>query len=162
MGASSLAGEIGAMSADHLEKVDDAGIAALKKGGCVAVVLPACAFFLGVEQAPARRLLEADVPVAVATDFNPGSSMVESLPLAMFIACTQMRLTPVEALTAATANAAAAIDRRHRVGAIDVGMQADLVALDVPTLERWLYEPGRNCVRWVVKRGEIVPQRGVD
>jgi len=156
MGASTLAGEVGAISADHLEKIDDAGIAAMKKAGCVAVLLPACSWFLGVEYAPARRLIEADLPVAVATDYNPGSSMVESLPLVMSVACTQMRLTPIEAVVAATANAAAAVNRHDRLGAIRVGMQADLVVLDVPTVERWLYEPGRNCVRTVVKGGRAV------
>jgi len=156
MGASTLAGEVGAISADHLEKINDEGIAAMKRAGCVAVLLPACSWFLGVEHAPARRLIEADLPVAVATDYNPGSSMVESLPLVMSIACTQMRLTPIEAVVAATANAAAAVNRHERLGAVRVGMQADLVVLDVPTVERWLYEPGRNCVRTVVKGGRAV------
>ncbi len=156
MGASALAGEVGAISADHLEKIDDAGIAAMKRAGCVAVLLPGCSWFLGVEHAPARRLIEADLPVAVATDYNPGSSMVESLPLVMSIACTQMRMTPIETVVAATANAAAAVNRHDRLGAIRVGMQADLVVLDVPTVERWLYEPGRNCVRTVVKGGRAV------
>jgi len=156
MGASALAGEVGAISADHLEKIDDAGIEALKRAGSVAVLLPGCSFFLGVDQAPARRLLEADLPVAVATDFNPGSSMVESLPLVLSIACAQMRMTPIEAVVAATANAAAAVGRHDRLGAIEVGMQADLTVLDVPSVERWLYEPGRNCVRAVVKNGKVV------
>jgi imidazolonepropionase len=156
MGASALAGEVGAISADHLEKIDDAGIAAMKRAGCVAVLLPGCSWFLGVEHAPARRLIEADLPVAVATDYNPGSSMVESLPLVMAIACTQMRMTPMEAVVAATANAAAAVNRHDRLGAVRVGMQADLVILDVPSVERWLYEPGRNCVRTVVKGGRVV------
>ncbi len=156
IGASALAGEVGAISADHLEKIDDAGISALKSTGSIAVLLPACSFFLGVEQAPARRLLDADLPVAVATDFNPGSSMVESLPLTLSIAATQMLMTPDELLIAATANAAAAINRHNRLGAIALGMQADLVILDVPNLNRWIYEPGRNCVRSVIKSGKIV------
>jgi len=156
MGASALAGEMGAISADHLDKINDAGMAAMKRAGCVAVLLPGCSWFLGVEHAPARRLIEADLPVAAATDYNPGSSMVESLPLVMSIACTQMRLTPIEVVVAATANAAAAVNRHDRLGAVRVGMQADLVVLDVPTVERWLYEPGRNCVRTVVKGGRAV------
>lgn len=156
MGASLMAAEIGAISADHLEHIDEAGIAAMKAAGTIPVLLPACSFFLGVPQAPARRLIDADLPVAVATDYNPGSSMVESLPLTLSIACTQMRLTPTEALVAATANAAAAIGRQRRAGAIAVGHQADLVILDVPNHQRWLYEPGRNCVRMVLKRGRVV------
>jgi len=156
IGASILAGEVGAISADHLETIHDEGIAALAKAGSVAVLLPACSFFLGVGQAPARRMLEANLPVAIATDYNPGSSMVESLPLTLGIACTQMKMTPTEVLVAATANAAAAIDRHNRVGAIEVGMQADLLVLDVPNHHRWMYELGRNCVRLVIKKGEVV------
>jgi imidazolonepropionase len=159
MGATRLAGEVQAVSADHLEQIDDGGIDALKRGGCVAVLLPACSFYLGVKQAPARRLLEADLPVAVATDYNPGSSMVESLPLSMAIACTQMRMTPAEALIAVTANAAAAIDRHDRLGAIRNGYQANLTVLDVPNLERWMYEPGRNCVQAVIQSGQVVFDR---
>ncbi|UCE61064.1 MAG: imidazolonepropionase [Phycisphaerales bacterium] len=156
MGATVLAGEVGAVSADHLETIDDAGLAALKEAGTVGVILPACSFFLGVEQAPARRLLEADLAVAIATDYNPGSSMVESLPLTMTVACTQARMTPAEVLVASTANAAAVLARHERVGAIQVRMQADLVVLDVPNHERWMYEPGRNCVRTVLKKGQLV------
>ena len=159
MGASALAGEVAAISADHLEKINDAGIAAMKRAGSVAVLLPGCSWFLGVENAPARRLIDTDLPVAVATDYNPGSSMVESLPLVMSIACAQMRMTPIEVVVAATANAAAAVNRQDRLGGIRVGMQADLVILDVPTVERWLYEPGRNCVRTVLKAGRAVVAR---
>jgi imidazolonepropionase len=158
MEASVLAARVGAISADHLEKIDAAGIAAMKDAGCIAVLLPGCSFFLGAEQAPARTMLDADLPVALATDFNPGSSMVESLPLVMCIGCVPMRLSPTEAVVAATANAAAAVDRHRRVGAIAVGMQADLVILDVPNHERWLSEPGRNCVAGIVKRGALVHQ----
>jgi len=159
IGASTLAGEVGAISADHLEKINDAGIAAMKRAGSVAVLLPGCSWFLGIEQVPARRLIDADLPVAVATDYNPGSSMVESLPLVMSIACAQMRMTPIEVVVAAMANAAAAVNRQDRLGGIRVGMQADLIALDVPTVERWLYEPGRNYVRTVVKAGRAVVDR---
>jgi len=159
MGASRLAGEVEAISADHLETIDDGGIDAMKQAGCIGVLLPACSFFLGVAQAPARRILEADLPVAVATDYNPGSSMVESLPLTMTIACTQMKMTPIEVLVGATANAAAALNRHDRLGSIENGHQADLVILDVPNADRMMYEPGRNCVRTVIKRGEVVHQR---
>ncbi len=160
IGATVLAGEVGAISADHLETIDDAGIAAMKKAGCVAVLLPGCSFYLGVNQAPARRLIEANLPVALATDYNPGSAMVESLPLIMGIAATQMRMTPAEAVIGVTANAAAALHRADRLGALRVGMQADIVVLGVPNLERLVYEPGRNCVRTVVKRGQIVASPG--
>ncbi len=159
IGAGVLAGEVGAVSADHLERIDQAGIEAMKAAGCIAVLLPGSSFFLGVEHAPARRLLEADLPVAVATDFNPGSAMIESLPLVMTIAATQMRMTPTEVIVAVTANAAAALGRQDRLGGMKVGMQADLVVLDVPNLERWIYEPGRNCVRTVIKQGRVVVSR---
>ncbi len=156
IGATVLAGEVGAVSADHLETVHDEGIESLKKAGSIAVLLPGCSFYLGVAQAPARQLIEADLPLALATDYNPGSAMIESLPLVMAIACTQMRMTPTEALVAATANAAAALDRQNRLGGIKIGMQADLVLLDVPNHLRWCYEPGRNCVRTVIKAGRVV------
>lgn len=156
IGASALAAEMGAVSADHLETIDDTGIEAMRKAGTIGVLLPGCSFFLGVDQAPAQRIIEAGIPVAVATDFNPGSSMIESLPLVMHIACTQMRMTPTEVVVAATANAAAAIRRADRLGAIAVGHQADLIILDVPDHNRWLYEPGRNCVRTVIKAGLVV------
>jgi len=122
----------------------------------VGVILPGCSFYLGVPQAPARKLIEADLPVAVATDFNPGSAMIESLPLVMSIACIQAKMTPTEVLVAATANAAAAINRHDRLGAIKKGLQADLIVLDAPNFDRWIYEHGRHAVRAVVKNGEVV------
>ena len=156
MEASVLAAQVGAISADHLDQIDDAGIAALKESGCIGVLLPGTSYFLSLKQAPARRIMEADVPVAVATNYNPGSSMIESLPLVMNIACTQMRITPIEAVVAVTANAAAAISRHSQLGAIAEGMQADVVVLGVRSPEHWMYEPGRNCVRAVFKCGRLM------
>jgi imidazolonepropionase len=147
---------VGAVSADHLETTDDESIAALKAAGTIGVLLPACSFFLGVDQAPARKLIEADLPIALATDLNPGSSMIESMALTMSIACTQMRMTPAEALVASTANAAAAIRRHNRIGAIAPGMQADLLILNVPRFDQCPYHLGRNCVRTVIKAGTVV------
>lgn len=156
IGASRLAGELRAVSADHLEHIDDEGIAALRRAGSVAVVLPGTSFYLGIPHAPARRLMEAGLPLAIATDFNPGSCHIESLPLVMNIACCQLRLTPIEVLVACTANAAAAIGEPHRLGAIAPGYDADLVVLDAPSVERWMYDVGRPAVRLVLKRGEVV------
>lgn len=156
MGASRLAAEVGAVSADHLEHIDDESISAMRSSGTIAVLLPGCSFFLGVGQAPARRMMDAGLAVAVATDFNPGSSMIESLPMVMHIACTQLRMTPTEALVAATANAAAALDQQWRLGAIERDMQADLLVLDAPNVDQWMYEPGRNLVGAVIKRGRLV------
>lgn len=156
IGASRLAGELSAVSADHLECIDDAGIAALLAGGTVAVVLPGTSFFLGIEHCNARRLIDAGLPVALATDFNPGSCMIESLPAIMSIACCQLRMLPAEVLTACTANAAAALGVQNDAGAIEAGLAGDLVVLDVPTLDRWFYEPGRRHVAAVVKGGRVV------
>ncbi|MGB0716331.1 MAG: imidazolonepropionase [Phycisphaerae bacterium] len=162
MGASRLAAETGAISADHLEEIDEGGLAAMNETGVMAVLLPGCSFFLGVGQAPARKIMDAGLPVAVATDFNPGSAMVESLPLVMGIAVTQMRMTPTETLVAATANAAAALGRADRLGAIQIGMQADLVILDIPNHLRMAYELGRDTARVVIKDGEVVYDRQAD
>ncbi len=159
IGATCLAGELRAVSADHLEHIDDAGIEALQMGSTVAVVLPGTSFYLGIPHCDARALIAADLPVALATDFNPGSSMIESLPLIMTIACCQLRMTPAEVLTACTANAAAALDVHHRVGAIEVGYTADLAVLDVPSLDVWFYAPGRPRVRTVIKAGHVVYRR---
>lgn len=156
IGASRLAGELRAASADHLEHIDEAGIEALRRGGSVAVALPGTSFYLGIPHAPARRMMDAGLPLAIATDFNPGSCHIESLPLVMNIACCQLRMTPIEALTACTANAAAAIGEAHRLGAIAPGYDADLVVLDAPNVERWMYDVGRPAVRLVLKRGKVV------
>jgi imidazolonepropionase len=156
MGASRLAAEVGCVSADHLERIDEGGIAALRSAGVIAGLLPGCSFYLGVPQAPARRLLDSGVPVAFATNYNPGSSMVESLPLALSIGCTQMKVTPSEALQGATGTAAKALLRVDRLGRIETGMDADLVVLDVPTVDEWLSEVGRSSVRTVLKRGRVV------
>ena len=159
IGASRLAGELRAVSAGHLEHIDDAGIAALLQAGTVAVVLPGTSFYLGIPHCNARRLIDAGLPVALATDYNPGSCMIESLPWIMNIACCQLRMTPSEVLAACTANAAAALDVHAHTGAIEVGFDADLVVLDVPSLDAWFYTPGRPCIRMVIKAGHVVYRR---
>ncbi|MCC6361009.1 MAG: imidazolonepropionase [Phycisphaerales bacterium] len=156
IGASRLAGELRAISADHLETIDDGGIAALKAGGTIAVVLPGTSFFLGIHHADARKIMNADVPLALATDCNPGSSHIESLPLVMNIACCQLRMLPLEVLVACTANAAAAISEQGRLGAMKPGYAADLTILDAADVSDWMYTPGRNRVRTVIKAGRIV------
>jgi imidazolonepropionase len=161
IGATKLAGEVQAVSADHLEQIDDGGIAAMQAAGTIAVVLPGTSFFLGIEHCDARRLIAAGLPVALATDFNPGSCMIESLPMVMNIACCQLKMTPVEVLVACTANAAAALEVQNRAGAIEVGYDADLTVLDVRSLEEWFYTPGRPRVRAVVKGGHVVMQKRI-
>ena len=158
-GATQLGIALGAVSADHLEHVDDATIAALLRSETIPVVLPGCSFFLGTPPAPARKMMEAGLPVAMATDCNPGSCMIESLPLIMSIAASLLKLTPVESLVACTANAAAALGRADRIGAIAKGHLADLLILGVPNLYGWTYRVGVNPVRTVMKRGRIVLER---
>jgi len=159
MGASRLAAEVGAITAEHLEHIDEGGIEALAEASVIGGLLPGCSFYLGVAQAPARRLLEAGVRLTVATDYNPGSSVVESLPLTLSIACTQAKMTPREALAGATANAADALLRGDRIGRIARELQADLVVLETPNVDQWLYQVGRNAVRAVLKKGRIVYAR---
>ncbi len=156
IGATRLAGELAAVSADHLETIDDAGIAALRSANTIAVVLPGTSFFLGIEHCNAGQLIQEGLAVALATDYNPGSSHIESLAWIMNIACCQLRMHPLEVLSAVTANAAAAIGQSERLGAIEVGFDADLVLFDVPSLDEWFYAPGRSRVRAVIKRGRIV------
>lgn len=156
IGASRLAGEMHAVSADHLEHLDDAGIAAMKAAGTVAVVLPGTSFFLGIPHADARQMINAGLPVAVATDFNPGSCMIESLPSVLNIACCQLRLQPKEVLAACTANAAAALAMNDRIGALAPGYQADLTILAAESVDDWMYRAGRHAVRAVIKRGQVV------
>lgn len=155
-GATRLAVELGAASADHLECVNKDDIAALKASKTIPVLLPGCSFFLSTPPPPARKMIEAGLPVALATDCNPGSAMIESLPLVMSIACCLLKMTPMECLVACTANAAAALRRADRIGAIAVGHQADLLVLDVPNVEQWLYRVGVNPVRTIVKAGRVI------
>lgn len=156
IGASRLAGELQAVSADHLEHLDEFGMAALKAGGVIPVVLPGTSFFLGIPHADSRAMIAADLPVALGTDYNPGSGMLDSLPLIMNIACCQLRLLPEEALVACTANAAGALELHESVGAIAPGFDADLLILNVPNLHRWMYEVGVNATRFVLRRGQLV------
>ena len=156
LGGSQLAGEIGAVSAEHLIVCPPEGIASMAKGGTIACLLPATSFYLGATFAPARDMINAGVPVAVSTDFNPGSSPNLNLQLAMNIACLKYRLTPEEVLTAATLNAAAAIGRAEKVGSIEVGKQADIVVWNAPSLNFIFYRYGNNLVKTVVKKGAVV------
>jgi imidazolonepropionase len=161
-GGAELAAEIGAASADHLAAISDAGIDALAAAAgtdhpLVATLLPATTWFLMSNHfAPARSLIDRGVPVALGTDFNPGTSPTASLPLAMTVGCLSLGLSPEEALTAATINAAQAVGRATEIGSIEVGKQADLVIWDVPRIAQIPYWPGANLVRTVVKRGRIV------
>jgi imidazolonepropionase len=160
-GAAELAAELGALSADHLGCPSPAGIAALVAAATsarpvVAVLLPTVPWFLGLElREPARDLIEAGVPVAIGTDFNPGTSPVPNLQLAMSVALLRLGLTPAEALTATTVNAAAALGLADR-GTLEPGRRADLVVWDVPTHAQLPYWAGADLVRVVIAGGRAI------
>lgn len=156
IGGSQLAGEMGAVSAEHLIVCPPEGIRSLARGGTVACCLPATSFYLGADYAPVRDMVNAGVPVAVATDFNPGSCPGSSLQLTMNIACLKYRMTPEEVLTAVTLNGAAAIGRADRIGSLEPGKQADLLLWDAPDLDYVCYRFGSNLVHTVMKKGRLV------
>ena len=164
-GGAELAAELGALSADHLARPSEAGIDALAAAATterpvVATLLPATTWFLMADHyAPARALITRGVPVAIATDFNPGTSPNASLPLVMTIACLQLKLTAAEALAAVTINPAHALGLGDEIGSIEPGKQADLVIWRVPSHEQIPYWPGASLVRTVIKRGRTVFQR---
>ncbi len=154
IGAADLAAELGAWSADHLLELDAAEIAALAAAGVVATLLPGTGLGLG-HYAPARALIAAGVPVALATDCNPGTCLCENLGLMISLACTAMKMTPAEALVAATINSAHALGPHWaaRVGSLEPGKQADLVIWDVPNYRHIPYHLGVNLVRQIIRGG---------
>jgi imidazolonepropionase len=156
LGGAELAARLGAVSADHLLCVTEAGIDALAESQTVATLLPGTAFFLGLPYAPARKLIERGVTVALASDCNPGTCPTENLPLVGSMACTQMGMLPGEVVTALTLNAAAALGRSDRVGALAAGRQADVIVCDAPNYAHLFYHFGVNHVRRVYKRGRAV------
>lgn len=156
IGGASLAVELGAVSADHLVKTSDADITALGKSDTVAVALPCTPFGLAEKvYTPARKLIEADAILALATDCNPGTSWNESMQFAIALACRYMGLTPAQAIAASTINAAHAIRRADTVGSIEIGKQADMLILSVPDYRHLGYRYGTNLVKQVIKRGQV-------
>jgi imidazolonepropionase len=155
-GGAELAAEVGALSADHLEHVSERGIAAMAQHGVVAVSLPIATLYLNQPPMPARRLIAAGVPVAVATDFNPGSVPSYHLPLALTLACTLQRMTPAEALKGATFYAAKALGLERRVGSLERGKAADFALIDAPDVEHWLYHLRPNACRLTVAGGRVI------
>jgi len=157
LGGAELAAEMGAVSADHLVYISEAGIKAMAKSGTVAVLLPGTTFSLaGKQYAPARKVIEAGVPVALSTDCNPGSSCSESLPFMMSLAALQFKMTAAEALSAVTVNAACAIDRSDRIGRLEAGLKADVVLWDIADYRELPYHYAVNLVSKVVKNGKVV------
>jgi imidazolonepropionase len=154
-----LAAEVGAISAEHLLKTSNKGIEKMAEAGTIACLLPATALYLREDSAQGRKMIDHGVPVAISTDCNPGSSPTTSMPLVMNLACINMRLTPAEALTAATYNAACAINQQHKVGSLEVGKQADIVLWKVKNYQELQYLFGVNHVKTVWKKGVKVVDR---
>ncbi|MHB1426557.1 MAG: imidazolonepropionase [Gemmataceae bacterium] len=156
LGGAELAAEVGAVSADHLLCISAKGIDALAASGTVATLLPGTAFFLGVDYAPARRLIERGATVALASDCNPGTCMTENLPLLGSMACTRMGMRPAEVVMALTLHAAAALARQDRLGSLTPGKQGDVIVCNVSDYRDIFYHFGINHVERVLKRGRVV------
>jgi imidazolonepropionase len=156
LGGAELAAQLGAVSADHLLHASDRGILQMARAGVVAVLLPGTAFSLKEPYARARYMIDAGCAVALATDYNPGSCFSPSLPLANVLATVYMGMTPEEAITACTINAAAAIGRADRIGSLDAGKTGDVVILEFPSYLFIPYHMGMNSVERVIKHGQLV------
>jgi imidazolonepropionase len=156
IGGTELGIQLNAVSVDHLEHLTAKGLEALKQSSTIATVLPGASFFLNHPYAPARSIIDTNIPLAIATDFNPGSSMSFSMPMMMTIACTQMKMTPDEAIVACTLNGAAAIGLSHETGSIEVGKQADIVLYDVPNYNYIPYHYGVNLAWKIIKNGTVL------
>ena len=159
-GGAELAAKVGAISADHLLKISAEGIRSMADAGVVPVLLPGTTFFLGkTGYAPARQMIDAGMPVAIATDFNPGSSMTQNMQLMLTLSALYLKMTSAEVITAATRNAARAIARGDRVGTLETGKDADIVLLDIPGHEYLPYHYGVNHVHKVIRHGRVVFER---
>ncbi|MFQ5926834.1 MAG: imidazolonepropionase [Terriglobia bacterium] len=160
-GATRLAVELHAASADHLECITRADVRALARSDTVATLLPGAVFHLGKDTyPPARALIDAGAAVALATDFNPGTSPTLNMQIILSLACTRMRMTPAEAIGASTLNAAYALRRAHRIGSLALGKQADLIAIELSDYREIPYYFGVNFCRLAVKRGQIIYGQG--
>lgn len=156
IGGAVLAGELGAISAEHLIATNSQGIESMAQGGVTATLLPATSFYLNKTYAPTREMINKGIPVAIASDFNPGSCPSLNLQFAINLGYLKYRMLPEEILTATTLNAACAINRGDTIGSIEVGKQADLVIWNAPNFEMICYRFGSNQVKTVIKKGEIV------
>lgn len=159
MGGAELASELGAVSADHLLKISYKGIKCMKKADVIAVLLPGTAFSLNADYAPARIMLEAGLPIALGTDFNPGTCLIHSMLFIMALAVLKMQMSVEEALTASTLNAACAVKRADQLGSLELNKQGDLLILDLENYKQIPYFMGHNFIRAVVKRGKVVYKR---
>lgn len=159
LGGVELAGELQAVTAEHLMVITEEGIQALKKGKVIADLLPATSFNLRHEYAPARKILDAGVQVALSTDYNPGSCPSENLQFVMQIGAAHLKMTTEEVFKAVTINGAKAVCREKEIGSLEVGKQADIAVFDVPNAEYMLYHFGVNHTDSVYKAGKLVYQR---
>ncbi|KAA3680562.1 imidazolonepropionase [Paragonimus westermani] len=157
LGGAELAGKLGARAASHLEEASPAGVAAMAASGTAAVLLPTTAQLLRLRPPPARAIIQAGVPVALGTDFNPNAYCL-SMPIVMYLACTTMGMSPDETLAASTINAAYSLAMSDRVGAITVGRQADLVVLNCDRWENIIYRLGEaeSLITHVIKKGQVI------
>lgn len=159
LGGAALSADLGAVSADHLLKAEETGLLRMKEAKVVAVALPLTAFSLKEPYAPVRRMIDLGLPVALGTDYNPGSSYSCAIPLMTALATIHMGMTPEEALTAVTLNAAAALSRSHVLGTIEVGKKADFAFIDAPSYRFLAYHFGVNTVAMTMKNGNIIYRR---
>lgn len=161
LGGTELAAELKAASADHLIAITDKGIDSLASGTTVATLLPGVSFFLMMDKkAPARKLIDSNAAVSLATDFNPGSSMTESMLCIMQLGVYSLRMTIEEALTASTLNPAFSLGREHKAGSLEKGKDMDVLLFDAPNYQSIIYHFGVNTVRHVIKKGELVVKDG--
>ena len=156
IGGSRLAGELEAVSAEHLIAAGESGMDSMAAGGTTAMLLPATSFYLGKTYAPARTMIDKGIPVAIASDFNPGSCPSLNLQLAVNLGYLRYKMTPEEILTAVTINPACAINRGDLVGTIEEGKQADIVIWDAPDFEMLCYRFGSNLADKIIKKGELI------
>lgn len=156
IGGSRLAGELEAVSAEHLIAAGEAGMDSMAAGGTTAMLLPATSFYLGKTYAPARTMIDKGIPVAIASDFNPGSCPSLNLQLAVNLGYLRYKMTPEEILTAVTINPACAINRGDLVGTIEEGKQADIVIWNAPDFEMLCYRFGSNLADKIIKKGELI------
>ncbi|RLC55360.1 MAG: imidazolonepropionase [Candidatus Cloacimonadota bacterium] len=157
IGGAELAGEIGAVSADHLGAASDKGIKAMRDNGVTAILLPGTIFSLGMKSyARARDMIEAGLAVALATDYNPGSCNCDSMQFVITLACLQMKMTPAEAITASTINAAHSLGLGNNIGSLEIGKKADMLIMDMPSYQYLPYHFGSNNVETVIKNGKVI------
>lgn len=160
LGGAELAAEVGAISGDHLMAASDKGIEMMAERGVVADILPGTSFNLGKAYAPVRKMIEAGVPVALSTDYNPGSCPTENIQFIMQLGSLGMKMTPKEVFTAVTVNAAHSIGRGHKIGSLEPGKEADFVIFNAPNIDYIIYHFGINHTKEVYKGGKLVYSNG--